>query len=396
MTLEHLASASRTSPGSPGPEGDGRARLAWHYAHPLAQARRAHDAGVPVIGVTSDTVPWELIRAAGCFPLALPLHRGPSPNADDFLEPDVFAARIRGIFEGIVSGTCSFLRAVIIPRTSEQEYKLFLYLREVAREKSRPPMPEVCLFDLLHSRSEAAYEYGLGRTVRLREELERIAERAIGTEDLAQAIASSNSARAAVRRLRHLRTRRPRLSGTEAVTLTGAARYMDRQTFAELAMDAAEALERCPALPGVRIMIAGAQPEGAALHARLESLGALVTAEVDSWGAGADIDDAGDPLAAIFEKYYNDTPSPRVPADVADQWFGTSVSTDVDAVVFYLPPDDYVAGWDYPRHKRLLDARGIPSIVLRADAAALDERWLARLTALINGAPGRSRPVNGR
>lgn len=48
-------------------------------------------------------------------------------------------------------------------RTSEQEYKLFLYLREVAREKSRPAMPPVCLYDLLHSRSQDAYEYALRR-----------------------------------------------------------------------------------------------------------------------------------------------------------------------------------------------------------------------------------------
>ena len=116
---------------------------------------------MPVVGTTSATVPWELIAAAGCFPLALRRRRGSTPNADDLLEPDVFTARIRGIFEGVVSGEWSFLRAIVVPRTSEQEYKLFLYLREIARERPGSEMPPVYLYDLLHTRSREAYEYGL-------------------------------------------------------------------------------------------------------------------------------------------------------------------------------------------------------------------------------------------
>lgn len=396
-----MASADQapSSPsGTPPVEADARTRLAWHYAHPFAEAYRAHAAGVPVVGVTSDTVPWELIRAAGCFPVVLRPPRGPAPNADELLEPDVFAARIRGLFEGVVSGAWGFLRAVVIPRTSEQEYKLFLYLREVAREDSRQEMPPVYLYDLLHARSQDAYAYGLGRTLQLREDMEQIAGRAIGAQNLAQAIAVSNAARSATRRLLHLRGgNEPRLSGTEAVRLIGAGRHMDRGEFAELATDAAGTLEQSPPLRGARLMIAGAPIDGAGLHAQLESLGAVVIVEDGWWGAGADIETGDDPLRALFEKYYLDTPSPRVfPAAVADQWFESAARSGIDGVVFYLPPEDYVAGWDYPRRKGLLDALGIPSIVLRVDAAALDDEWRARLREFIDGAGSRSRPSDGR
>ena len=132
---------------------DARARLRWHAEHPLAAALRARQSGTPVVGMTSDTVPWELVEAAGCFPLVLRRPRRPTPNADQLLEPDVFSARIRGLFEGIVSGEWSFLRAVVVPRTSEQDYKLFLYLREIMRETSGSGMPPVYLYDLLHTRS---------------------------------------------------------------------------------------------------------------------------------------------------------------------------------------------------------------------------------------------------
>ena len=100
-------------------------QLIWHYEHPFAQAIER----LPVAGVTSNTVPWELLRAAGYFPLMLnpvPLNPppGPAPFADRFMEDGVFSSRIRGIFDGIASGAWPFLKLVVIPRTSEQEHKL--------------------------------------------------------------------------------------------------------------------------------------------------------------------------------------------------------------------------------------------------------------------------------
>src|ERR1700684_1624844 len=111
-------------------------QLAWHYENPMAQAMEAHRAGVPVVGLTSNTVPSELIRAAGFFPVMLRPAQCATPAADEFMEKNVFQARIRQIFESAVGGELDFLRAIVLSRTSEQEYKLFLYLREVAREGS--------------------------------------------------------------------------------------------------------------------------------------------------------------------------------------------------------------------------------------------------------------------
>jgi hypothetical protein len=46
------------------------------------------------------------------------------------------------------------------------------------------------------------------------------------------------------------------------------------------------------------------------------------------------------------------------------------VRKGVDGVVFYLPPEDYVLGWDYPRQKRFLEKLGIPSLIVREDSGA--------------------------
>ena len=57
------------------------------------------------------------------------------------------------------------------------------------------------------------------------------------------------------------------------------------------------------------------------------------------------------------------------PAAAADCWLQSAVQRDVDGVVFYLPPDDDVYGWDYPRQRDFLRARGIPSLLVGEEAS---------------------------
>jgi len=349
-------------------------RLAWHYDNPMAQAREAHRAGIPVVGITSNTIPWELVRAAGFFPLMLRADGRTTPEADEYVEVNVFQGRIRQIFDCVVSGECDFLRAIVLPRTSEQEYKLFLYLREVARERPRDGMPTVYLYDLLHTRSPESREYGLERTHELKKQLEELSGQPIGADALRGAVAESNAARAAVRRLLRLRHDSPRLSGTEALRLIGPFWFMSRAEFTMLAVEAAEDLERRETLPGMRLLVTGAPLDRVGLHAALETRGAVVIAEDDWWGTrsvGPDIDATNDVLKTIFEHYYLEAPSPRVfPPEAGDRWFQSSVTNGVDGVVFYLPPEDYVAGWDYPRQKQFLDGLGIRSLAVREEAGA--------------------------
>jgi hypothetical protein len=120
----------------------------------------------------------------------------------------------------------------------------------------------------------------------------------------------------------------------------------------------------------------------------VEKHGAIVVAEDDWWGsqsAGEDIDGgSGDLVKAVFEKYYLDTPSPRLfPFEIADAWFQKTSADEIDGVVFYLPPEDCVAGWDYPRRRRYLDERGIPHLIVREDAKSISEECHGRIEAFV-------------
>jgi benzoyl-CoA reductase/2-hydroxyglutaryl-CoA dehydratase subunit BcrC/BadD/HgdB len=355
------------------PAADAVARLVWHYGNPQAAARRAHEAGLPVVGVTSNTAPWELVRAAGCMPVLVTGAATAADIADRFMEP-VFDTRIRRLFGSILAGEWAFLRILVVPRTSEGEHKLYLYLREVVRVGEGTQVPPLWLYDLLHTRSARTRAYGRARTVDLAARLAQLTERPITDTDLNAAIAESDAARGAIRRL--LRLRRgsaPRLSGAEALALVGAWHFMDRVEYGRLAAAAYETAARRPALTGPRLMISGASCDDVNLHAAIESHGAVVVAE-DDWrgsrSAGRDIGAGDNPLARVFRKYYENSPSPRVfPQSLADRWFLRESLRGIEGVVHYLPREDDVHGWQYPRRRQFLDAHGIPGLVIHEDAA---------------------------
>lgn len=353
-------------------------KLLWHYQHRSAEALAQHKAGVPVVAFTSNTVPWELIRAAGCFPVLIGPELGvvdqPTPLADSLIEP-VFDSRTRAIFGNVLSGAWSFLRLLIIPRTSESENKLYLYLREVARQKLTDNQPPLYLYDLLHTRSPNSRKYGFDRTKDLVRRLGEIGS--ISLKSLSNSIKESNRARAALRHLHNLRRgEKPRISGSDAHAITGALYFMDRKEYARWVEEVCREFKSARPLRGPRLLIKGTPLYHVRLHEALEAHDALVVAEDDWWGSRAADGNiaAGRGTAslvrAIFDNYYLRTPSPRVsPTAAADRWFQNAVRQRVDAVVFYLPPDDDVYGWDYPRQRDFLREHSIPSLLIREDAS---------------------------
>ncbi|MGA2877750.1 MAG: 2-hydroxyacyl-CoA dehydratase family protein [Bryobacteraceae bacterium] len=335
----------------------------------------------PVVGVTSNTVPWELLRAAGLHPVLLSPLRKKTPLADRYME-DAFSARIKAIFDFLISAESELLTAVVIPRTSEQEHKLYLYLREVARQGVQQA-PEAILYNLLHARSPEAEAYGLERTHALKTQLEQLTGRPVEPYALSAAIVEGNTARQTIRGLLQQRDGpAPRLSGAEALALIGAWYFMDRSEYALLAQEALREIEMRQPLEGPRILIKGSPLDSPEVCAAIETHGAIVAAEDDWWGsraAGRDIEASLDPIRAIFEKYYFDAPSPRVfPAELSDAWFHRKAS-EVDGVIFYLPQEDDVLGWDYPRLRDYLDERGVPHLMVRSDSSDEIAAFVQRL-----------------
>jgi benzoyl-CoA reductase/2-hydroxyglutaryl-CoA dehydratase subunit BcrC/BadD/HgdB len=315
------------------------------------------------VGITSNTVPWEILRAAGHSPNLLEQEPGPTPIADRFME-DVFDRRIRVIFDRLCSGAWSEVQMVVIPRTSEQEHKLYLYLREAARVHFPGVIPELYFYNLLHTRTPESYSYGLERTHQM------VRDFGVSDQALCEAIAESNRARAVVRQI-HQKRRDGLLEGSAAVELIRGFYTEARATFADRVSAPLDAMDAPVAGNRPRILIKGAPLDGTALHRFVEDSFGYVIAEDDWRGSRAagdrDVFISADPVTAIFEKYFYDEMSPRIqPFSDRDAWFHREVGTGhVDGVLFYIPLEDDVVGWDYPRHHAWLEARGVPSVVVR-------------------------------
>jgi benzoyl-CoA reductase/2-hydroxyglutaryl-CoA dehydratase subunit BcrC/BadD/HgdB len=307
-----------------------------------------------------------------------------TPRADTRLEPNIFSSRLRHLIEAALTGSLSRAARIVIPRTSDPDYKCFLYLKEFVRLGITPTLAPVLLFDLLQSQGLDVAEYNAARIRHLLDELTSLT-RGPTLDDLQEEIADTNTARAAARRLLALRRGTPKIKGAEVFPLLGAFWNMAPEEYSVLAGEAADEIERRPGLTGLRVVLTGAPVDGTALHDAIESRGAIVVAEVSPWGTGVAGNDVSgdDPIAALAEKYRTDVIGPRTSAD---SLLGAvaRLLDEVDAVVVSLPPDDAVFGWDYPALRRLLETKRIPHVCLRGDLCrpmpAEDAAQLDKLT----------------
>jgi hypothetical protein len=316
-----------------------------------------------VVGLTSNTVPWEILRAAGYSPQLLEADSGPTPIADRLME-DVFDRRIRVIFDRLCSGAWSDLKMVVLPRTSEQEHKLYLYLREASRAQYSRAIPDLYLYNLLHTRASESYDYGLERTRQMARDFE------VSGPALRDAIVESNRARATVREIQRKRDD-GLLEGSAALELVRGFYVEDRASFAERVSAHLESLHIPVANNRPRVLIKGTSTDYTVLHRAVEQAGGYVVAEDDWRGSRAageqDVRTDIDPVTAMFEKYFYDETSPRVqPSSDRDAWYQRVINSGgVDGVLFHIPFEDDVVGWDYPRQSRWLAARKVPCQVVR-------------------------------
>jgi benzoyl-CoA reductase/2-hydroxyglutaryl-CoA dehydratase subunit BcrC/BadD/HgdB len=343
----------------------------------------------PFVVASWPSVPVEIVRAAGFRAVFARGASSPTLTADQHLEPRIFPRRLRHLVESALTGRLSQAARIVIPRTSDTDYKCFLYLREFVRRGVIPALPPVALFDLLQSHGPDVRTYDAARTRVLFDDLAAVSGRGPSIDDLRREIARANQARAAARRLLSFRRAVPRVTGSEVLPLLAAFWELEPERYVAAVNGVATALAKRSPLSGPRVLLAGVPVDGAELHHAIESHGAIVVAEVGPWGSGGPGDDVrvdDNPFLAVADKYRADAIGARTPAASLRRQIGQMLD-DVDAVVVSLPPDDAVFGWDYPALRDTLQARGVLHVCLRSDqyqAPTLDEH--ARLDAMVAAA----------
>jgi hypothetical protein len=364
------------------------AALTAAFADPLADARRNRHAGLPVAISSTRQVPWEVLRAAGFATYVYRPTHDVYPHAQPYLEEQALGRHGSSVTEAAMRGELATANVFVCSRASEQDYKTYLYLREFVRQGVIDRLPPILLYDILHTRTAEARAYGIERTKQLWRDATMISGAPTDEDRLLDAILESNASREVMRRLQSLRQGRPRVSGVSALTLLGASALVDRLAYTTLLEQAVSELETAETLAGPRLLVVGPGLDDTRLHELLESSGAVVVAEDGSWGArgiGRDVSSTGDLCTAIFDKHYEDIPASRSDLTANDAWVGAFTHGSIDGVVFYLPLEDSVAGWDYPRLRDRVTAAGIPTLLIRDDATdpAVSARWRHPVSAFV-------------
>jgi benzoyl-CoA reductase/2-hydroxyglutaryl-CoA dehydratase subunit BcrC/BadD/HgdB len=340
------------------------------YDDRTAEARRRKAAGETVIGYFLNSVPEELILAAGCFPVRLAGHPSRrSAVAERYME-EYFDGEVRSIFGSLVEGEFSFADLVVIPRNSDVYLHLYYMLREIPKWEPDARTPPLHLFDLLQTPGWTTAQYVVGRLRAMAQRFEALVGREISDDALRAAIRTTNASRKLLIEARALwGGAAPALDGVDALKVIGSASAMARAdhdaALRALLANPPTARSRRP-----RILIKGSPQSDVRFTALVERSGGAVVAHDHLWGDrtyAALIDETQDPWEALAVHYSCAIPSPReFPQARADAHFlALALQARVDGVIFYHDEWDDTLGWEYPDQKALLDERGIPSLFLK-------------------------------
>ena len=366
----------------------GLATLQRAYGDRLAAARSAHAAGQPVVGYVGNTVPIELIAAAGAFSVCLAPVAGDAGAADSWVE-SFSDLDTRRVFAAYCSGGYDFLRLLVIPRSTEPWHKLYLSLREAGRIGHASGGPPLWLYDILHTQRASSHAYGLARTTELQRELARVVGAPIDEARLRQALEAGNETRVLLQRLQQRRLTRA-ISGLEAQQATGALRFLSPQVGQQALREWLASDEHRKA-EGPRLLVTGCPLDHAALHLEVEKAGARIVLEDDDWGsrAAAPLVATDRPaLQALFQHAWRERPCPRLhPAPISQSWLAeTLAGNGLNGVIFHLPRPEDSYGWSFPAARDLVQRAGLPWLLLRDDARS-DATLPARLGAFVASLP---------
>ena len=347
------------------------ARLRAGYDDRLGEAKRRKASGSTLVGYFLNSIPVELIVAAGLDPIRLvgdPERH--APIADRYME-EFMDGEVRSIFGSILAGDFDFADLLVIPRSSEVYLQLYYFLREMPEWEPAAAIPPIYLFDLLQSPHWLTARYDLGRMRAFADRLHALGGRVVTSDALRAAIVLINRLRVALQRAAQLwRGDAPALDGVDALKVIGAASILPPAQ----AIAAIEAILADPpgALQGggPRLMLKGSPQNDPHVAELIVAAGGVVVAHDHVAGDPsfrALVAEEGNPWEALATHYQRHIPGPRVhpQAEQDAHFIALAKEAKADGVIFFHDEWDDTLGWEYPDQRALLERAGIASLFMK-------------------------------
>ena len=352
-----------------------------HYQQRDLSAREWKKKG-KVVGYFCDSVPEELILAAGFFPFRLsgnpsgktdiarqhivPRH----PKREDF---------VHSMLNMVLTGEYDYLDYLVIPHTRDSIHRLYQTLVMLREANPDIRVPEFHFLDTVHSNLFSGEQYLHNQFMTLKNKLEEWSGKSITDTSLSQAIAVTNENKRLLKKVAELRaSEQPRISGVDALQIIGSSMFMLKEEHNNLLKQYLINEKELPYSDGIRMFVSGSPLDNLQLYEVIESNNAVVVAEDNCWGnrySDIPIEESLDPLEAITDRYYNKSPCPRMyPLKWLTEY---SVKSAVEArsqgVICYVFENAVAEAWATPDKIKEFQSKGIPVLSLKDQKYLISE-----------------------
>jgi benzoyl-CoA reductase/2-hydroxyglutaryl-CoA dehydratase subunit BcrC/BadD/HgdB len=364
--------------------------LRSYYNDSTAFAKEWKANGGKVVGYFCDSVPEEILIAAGFLPVRIN-----SMPGNDIRKAIEKMGRAEGYANSmaarVINGEYSFLDYLVVPHSRDSVHKMYSVFEHIRKENPECGIPELYFLDKAHSSYMTSQLYNRDRILEMKAQIETWSGKEITDSALLDAIAVCNVCRGLLNELKELRRRADSpVSGTEALQIIGASMFMEKRRFNELLRKFLDSLTEGPKSDRVRLYFSGGPQDNVELYKLIEENGAVIIAEDHCWGNRAGdctVELADNPLEDLIHRYNTKSPCPHNPP-LANRikYFEKCVDeSGADGVLFYCIMGDAQA-WDIPDELKMLENKGIPAVYMQKQKyPAIDaEKVVGAVTELLD------------
>ena len=314
--------------------------------------------GRKVVGYICNSVPEELIWAAGMMPVRLT--GTPGGETGDITE--VFNVNrytegfVNTMLNDLMTGKYDYLDYLVLPHnarnTIQTQYSHLHIMRQLWPETTH--IPELYFIEEFQSWSHNHVEYHYETLKEFAAQLEEWSGYPISPRRLDDAIELCNETRRLIGQVQQLRAEQ-KISGCDALQIMGASYFMDKEEFNRLLKIFLRDAAQLPVLTGKRIFVEGSPLDNLAFYELVESCGAIIVNEDNCWGSRSfedlvDTERFPDQLEAIAQRYHYKAPCGAIfwPANARCNYCKKKVEEiPSDGVIFYILENDAHGLWDY-------------------------------------------------
>jgi benzoyl-CoA reductase/2-hydroxyglutaryl-CoA dehydratase subunit BcrC/BadD/HgdB len=348
--------------------------LQKYYQQRDLAAREWKRKGGKVVGYFCDSVPEELIMAAGFFPLRL---SGDPHSGTDVARKNVLARFvnredfINSMFNMLLTGKYDFLDFLVIPHARDSIHRLYQVMVVLKKTNPALKLPALFFLDSAHSTFFSAGLYNRDRMLELKKQLEEWAGKEITNKVLSRAIVITNENKILLKKVAALRAAEPpRISGVEALQIIGSSMFMLKEEHNKLLKEYLNSAEQFPARDGARLFVVGSPLDNLQLYEIIESCKATVVGEDNCWGnrySDVPIDTSIDPVEAVIDRYHNKSPCSRMyPMSRRIEYcLRNAEEAKAQGVVINVFRHDGAEAWETPDKIKALQQKGIPAIYFK-------------------------------